>query len=59
MQTVQLLALDHTGRTLFYTLGMGMSYASAKASAMVGMRARLSADRKVSSRVSDLVAEVL
>lgn len=51
MQTVELTAIDSTGHVLFSCLGMGMSYASAKASAKVGYRARV-ADEKVHSRVA-------
>ena len=44
MTTVQLTAYGRDGARLFYTIGMGINVAAAKASARVGMRARLTAE---------------
>lgn len=59
MTTVQLTAYGRDGARLFYTLGMGMTFAAAKESAKVGMRARLAAERRVESALHLIEVEVL
>lgn len=45
MHTVQINVYDRAGSLLFFTLGLGVNVAAARASARIGMRARLSGDR--------------
>lgn len=59
MQTVQLSVFDRENNLLFYTLGMGVCFAAAKAAANVGMRARLAADRALARRVYIFEAEAI
>jgi hypothetical protein len=59
MIEVQVTANDRQGNALFFVMGMGRSFAAAKAAAAVGMRARLAADRSLVSLVRTFTVEAL
>lgn len=59
MIEVQLTARDANGAALFFTIGMGVNYAAAKASARVGYRARVAADAKLAGKVAAIEAEAI
>ena len=59
MIEVQYTARNAAGDVLAYTLGMGRNYAAAKAAALVGMRARLAADKRLVANVRTFEVEAL
>jgi hypothetical protein len=56
---VQINVFDRNGGLLFFIIGMGMSYAAARAAAKVGMRARITEDRTLQNKVHLIEAEAV
>ncbi len=57
MTEVQLTVSDRNDAILFFTMGMGVNYAAARAAANVGMRARIASDRTLSGKVRSIECE--
>lgn len=59
MITVQITALDASGRSLGFALGMGLTLARAKHAAGAGMSARLRNDAAMAGRVRTFTVEAI
>ena len=57
MIEVQIVARDRNEGLLFFTLGLGVSYAAAKSQAMANARARIAGNRSIAERLHTMTAE--
>lgn len=59
MTTVQITAFDAMNRPVLFTLGMGRTYAAARAAAKAGMTARLHRERVKAGMVRTFAVEAI